>query len=237
LGTSAVQFQAIKIENCKITGGNGGASANCFIRGNRGAAANTQKIGKIEILNSIIHNFGNNGSSNYYTILLDKLQFTELKIEKSTLYNTGAGLISASTVLAGAAPTVSITNSTINGFGGSNRFVLFDANANPIHFTLKNSIIANSPQYAVPTQTNLLRSTGAAVSTSISNSNYFNLYNDQNMATRTKLLIPNYVSLSNNQEIALNWSVSTTDFNLPADSPLRKASAEFTAIGDPRWAY
>jgi hypothetical protein len=46
-----------------------------------------------------------------------------------------------------------------------------------------------------------------------------------------------YVQMSNNQTIDLGWTNATTDFTLPAASPLKTASTTNGPIGDPRWAF
>ncbi|QES88801.1 DUF4957 domain-containing protein [Rhizosphaericola mali] len=226
---SAAIFTTISIDNCTIHG-----AANCLVRGDRGTTANTQQIGTITINNSLIYDIGSNGSSSYYLFNFTKLQFTAINITKSTLYNCGPGLVIASTVLTGTPPSVTIDHTTLNGWGGAAKYLLLDANTNPVNFTLKNSIFANSPKSGTVVAA-ALRSSGSGATTSIANCNYFGLLSA--LSGGTSLTFPTTVSMSSNQSVNLGWTSTTTDFTLPAISTLRAAADDGKSIGDPRWTY
>jgi len=66
---------------------------------------------------------------------------------------------------------------------------------------------------------------------------YNNTFNFTNGTGTTLTLPTTNTSQAGNQTIALGWVVTTTDFTLPANSPLRTASAASAPIGDPRWTY
>ncbi|WP_447642979.1 MULTISPECIES: fibronectin type III domain-containing protein [Chitinophagaceae] len=226
---SAATFTNVDIDNCIVHG-----AANCLLRGDRGSAANTQQIGDMSVRNSLIYDIGSNGGSTYYLFNVSKLQFGTISVSKSTLYNFGPGVVIASTVLTGAAPSVTIDHCTMNGWGGASKYLLLDANANPVNFNLKNSIFANSPK-AGTINANALRSSGSNITTSISNCDYFNLLSA--LSGGSALAFPTTVSMSSNQVLDLGWTTTTTDFALSASSPLRTAGDDGKAIGDPRWTY
>ncbi|KQM79103.1 hypothetical protein ASE74_00570 [Pedobacter sp. Leaf216] len=226
---SAATFTNVVVDNC-ITHG----STTAFLRGDRGTAVRDFKITGIIVNNSVVYDMGLNGSSAYYTFHLNKMQFTNLNISKSTFYNAGPGLVTASTTYTGdVTPTVSITNSTFNGFGGNAKYALLDANANPINFTIVNSILANTPKSGTVNAA-AIRGTGAASTLRISNSNYFNL---SSALTNGTALTFGTATLVSNQSINLGWTAVTTDFTLPAGSPLRTAGSAGGPIGDPKWTY
>ncbi len=226
---AAATFTNIVVDNCIAHG-----STTAFLRGDRGTNAKDFKITGITVNNSVVYDMGANGTSTYYTFNITKLQFNTLTVSKSTFYNCGPGLVLASTVATGdQTPTVSITYSTINGFGGSAKYALLDANTNPINFSVQNSIFANTPKAGTVVAA-AIRGTGTGSSLSISNSNYFNL---STALTGGTALTFGTATLTSNQTIDLGWTAATTTFQLPAGSALRTASNTSTAIGDPRWTY
>ncbi|TBO43196.1 DUF4957 domain-containing protein [Pedobacter kyonggii] len=226
---AAATFTNVVVDNCIAHG-----SVTSFLRGDRGAAARDFKITGITVNNSIVYDMGLNGSSAYYTFHLNKMQFNTLAISKSTFYNAGPGLFTASTTYtADVIPTVAITNSTFNGFGGNAKYALLDANANPINFSILNSIFANTPKSGTVVAA-AIRSTGAGSSIKISNSNYFNLFT---ALTNGTALTFGPATLTSNQSINTDWTAATTDFTLAVGSPLRSAGSNGGAIGDPRWTY
>lgn len=226
---AAATFTNIVVNNCIVHG-----ATTSFLRADRGSAIRDFKISGITVNNSIVYDMGANGSSNYYTFHLNKLEFSTLTVSKSTFYNAGPGLVTASNTLTGAAaPTINISYSTFNGFGGNSKYALLDANANPVNFTLTNSIVANTPKSGT-VQAAALRSSGSGVTTVISYTNMFNL-----SSGTAPLTFPATVTQTSNYSIDLGWSSATVPpaFQLPVGSPLRTASNTSTAIGDPRWTY
>lgn len=226
---SAATFTSVVVDNCIAHG-----STTAFLRGDRGTAARDFKITNITVNNSMVYDMGLNGSSAYYTLHVNKMQFNTIAVSKSTFYNAGPGLVSASTTYTGdVVPTVAVTNSTFNGFGGNAKYALLDASANPIRFTIQNSIMANTPKSGTVNAA-AIRATGAGNTLAISNSNYFNL---SSALTGGTALNFGTAALTSNQTINLGWTPTTTDFTLPAASPLRTAGSTGGAIGDPRWTY
>jgi hypothetical protein len=226
---AAATFTNVVVDNCIAHG-----STTSFLRGDRGTAARDFKITGITVNNSIVYDMGLNGSSAYYTFHVNKMQFNTITISKSTFYNAGPGLVTASTTYAGdVIPTVAITNSTFNGFGGNAKYALLDANANPINFTILNSIFANTPKSGTVNAT-AIRGTGAGSTLKISNSNYFNLFS---ALTGGTALTFGTATLASNQSINTGWTTTTTDFTIAVGSPLRSAGSTGGPIGDPRWTY
>ncbi|SDG09132.1 protein of unknown function [Pedobacter terrae] len=226
---AAATFTNVMVDNCIVHG-----STTSFLRGDRGTAARDFKITAITVNNSIVYDMGANGSSAYYTFHLNKMQFNTLTVSKSTFYNAGPGIVTASTTYAGdVIPTVVIANSTFNGFGGNAKYALLDANANPINFTIVNSILANTPKSGTINAA-AIRATGTGSTLRISNSNYFNL---MSALTGGTALTFGTATLVTNQSINTGWTVTTTDFTLPVTSPLRSAGSTGGPIGDPRWTY
>jgi hypothetical protein len=226
---AAATFTNVVVDNCIAHG-----STTSFLRGDRGTAARDFKITGITVNNSIVYDMGLNGSSAYYTFHVNKMQFNTITISKSTFYNAGPGLVTASTTYAGdVIPTVAITNSTFNGFGGNAKYVLLDANANPINFNISNSIFANTPKSGTVNAA-AIRGTGAGSTLKISNSNYFNLFS---ALTGGTALTFGTATLASNQSINTGWTATTTDFTLAVGSPLRSAGSTGGPIGDPRWTY
>ncbi|MBO9673596.1 MAG: DUF4957 domain-containing protein [Sphingobacteriaceae bacterium] len=226
---AAATFTNVVVDNCIVHN-----ATTAFLRGDRGTAARDFKITGITVNNSIVYDMGANGSSAYYTFHVNKMQFNTLTVSKSTFYNAGPGLVTASTTYTGdVIPTVSITSSTFNGFGGNAKYALLDANTNPINFTIQNSILANTPKSGTVNAA-AIRGTGAGSTLRISNSNYFNLFS---ALTGGTALTFGTATLASNQSINTGWTATTTDFSLPAASPLRTAGSTGGPIGDPRWAY
>jgi hypothetical protein len=226
---SAATFTNVVVDNCIVHG-----STTAFLRGDRGTAARDFKITNITVNNSVVYEMGLNGSSAYYTLHVNKMQFNTIVVSKSTFYNAGPGLVSASTTYTGdVVPSVAITNSTFNGFGGNAKYALLDASANPIRFTIQNSILANTPKSGTVNAA-AIRATGAGSTLAISNSNYFNL---SSALTGGTALTFGTATLTSNQTLNLGWTATTTDFTLPAASALRTAGNNGGAIGDPRWTY
>ncbi|RBQ05759.1 fibronectin type III domain-containing protein [Pedobacter miscanthi] len=226
---SAATFTNLVVDNCIAHG-----STTAFLRGDRGTAAKDFKITGITINNSIVYDMGANGTSTYYTFNITKLQFNTLTVSKSTFYNCGPGLVLTSTAFVGdQTPTVLISYSTINAFGGSAKYALLDANTNPVNFSIQNSILANTPK-AGTVNAAAIRGTGAGSSITISNTNYFNL---NSALTAGTALTFGTATLSVTQQQNLGWTATTTDFTLPVGSTLRTSSTTGTAIGDPRWAF
>ena len=223
----AANFKSILVENAIIHN-----TANCLIRGNRGGN-NAHKIEFIRINNSVAYD---NGSSSYNYIMIDKMEFERLELTNSTFYNTARAFLSWSTNITMAQkPTVLIDMVTINGFGFAGRDnILFDANANPVNFTMQNSILANAPKANATVGTSLVRASGAGSEVRFENNNYFNLTTGATPAV--ELSFPSYVVLTNNKTINLGWTATTTNFSLPASSELRTASKTGGVIGDLRWA-
>jgi hypothetical protein len=204
------------------------------MRANRGAAGGDYTMDNITVKNCIIYDMA---STLGYTFLhLDKLQFNTLSFSKTTMYNIGRELLSCSTTLTSAAPTITFDYCTINNFGASGLYVLMDANANPVKFNITNSILANVPRPAGTVQNVVLRASGAGSATVFNNNNTFNFTNGA--ATPVPLTYPTAnITMIGNQSVVLGWTATTTDFTLPAGSPLRTASNVSTPIGDPRWSY
>ncbi|TCD29520.1 DUF4957 domain-containing protein [Pedobacter psychrodurus] len=226
---AAATFTNVVVDNCIAHG-----STTSFLRGDRGTAPRDFKITGITVNNSIVYDMGLNGSSAYYTFHLNKMQFNTLTISKSTFYNAGPGLVTASTTYTGdVTPTVAVTNSTFNGFGGNAKYALLDANANPINFSILNSIFANTPKSGTVNAA-AIRGTGAGSTLKISNSNYFNLFT---ALTNGTALTFGPATLASNQSINTGWTATTTDFTLAVGSPLRSAGSTGGPIGDPRWTY
>lgn len=226
---AAATFTNIVVDNCIVHG-----STTAFLRGDRGTGARDFKITGITVNNSVVYDMGANGTSTYYTFNITKLQFSTITVSKSTFYNCGPGLVLASTIATGdQTPSVLISNSTINGFGGSAKYALLDANTNPINFSIQNSIFANTPKSSTVVAA-AIRGTGTGSSIAITNSNYFNL---STALTGGTALTFGPAVLTSTQTINLGWTAATNDFTLPVGSALRTAGSTGGAIGDPRWTF
>jgi hypothetical protein len=217
-------FETVTVENSIVHG-----TASALIRGNRGAN-NAYKIDSIRLRNSIFYDHGTGG---FDYILLDKMEFRYLELINSTFYNSGRRMIGwATNFTAPQKPTVLVDHVTVNnlGYGGRDN-LLIDANANPIDYTLSNSIIANSPKPGQTVGNNALRATGVGSNILITNNNMFKLSNGA--ATPADLLFS--FTPVNHKTIDLGWTAATTDFTLPAGHELRTSSTTSGPIGDPRW--
>lgn len=227
----AATFSSIVVDNCNVHN-----LANCIMRANR-AANGDHKINSIKFTNSKAYDISPGAS--YVTFTLEKLEFKTMELSNSTFYNIGRTFISAGTTLPSSAtkPSVLIDQCTFNNFGsgGSNRnYLIIDANANPIDFVLRNSILANSPMTGGAIGNAALRATASTSMVSVTNNNIFKLTNGASPAV--DLTFPNYATPANLKTIDLGWTASTTDFSLPADSDLRTSGTTGGVIGDPRWA-
>ena len=153
----------------------------------------------------------------------------------TTFYNVARAIISwATNMTVPQTPEILIDHSTINnwGFGGRN-YILLDANANKVNFTVQNSIFANTPKPGESVGTTIMRASSESVVV-FRNNDYFNLNGGTD---NTPLSFPDYMQMSDNLQVDLGWTATTTDFSLPSGSPLRTASTTGGPIGDPRWAF
>lgn len=229
----AATFTSIEVTNCVIHN-----MGNCLLRGNR-AAAGDHKIGQMKFRNCLVYDNLNSGTSLYTLFTLDKLQFTRLDITNSTFYNVGQAFISynAATV-SSPIPVVVIDGCTINYLGANTKYVLVDANTNPLDFTMQNSILANSPRTSATVANQVFRGTAASSTLNFSYNNTFKLMNSTT-GTPAALTFPTYayLSMTSNRTIDLGWTYATTDFTLPSGSELRTGGKTGGVIGDPRWAY
>jgi hypothetical protein len=219
-------YTQVRISNCIVH-----AATTSFFRANRGAAAGDYTMNQIIIKNTLVYDIGS--ALNYTCFHLDKLAFNTMQVSKSTFYNIGRQLLTASTVLT-AAPTITFDYCTLNNFGASNLNALLNAGSNPVKYNITNSIVANIPRTGATVKTELMNATGATTAIVFSNSNYFNLTN----GTTTASTFPtSKITMVGNNNINLGWTTSTTDFTLPVNSELRTVSSAGGAIGDPRWVY
>ena len=222
--SEAAEFTSVLVDNCIVHHTN-----NAFMRGNRGGN-NAHKINSIKVNNTIAYA---NGTGSYHYFMLDKMEFKSLEITNSTLYDVARALISwATNITVAQAPDILVEYSTLNSFGfGARNNVIMDANNNIVNFTFRNSIIANTPKPGQEIGTSAMRANSGSL-INFNNNNYFNLNGGNPLAP---LIFPSYVQMSANQTIDLGWTATTTNFSLPADSPLRTASTANGPIGDPRW--
>lgn len=222
-----VNFGNVKINNCIVHG-----STTSFMRANRGAAAGDYKMDQIVLKNSTVYDIGS--TLGYIFFHLDKLQFNSLTVTKSTFYNIGQAFLSCSTVIVGAVPTITVDYCTFNNFGANGRYVFMDANANPVRFSMTNSIIANVPRPTATVNNVTIRANGASSTLVFSHNNTFNFTNGSGVT----LVQPSANTVQvGNQSIGLGWTATETKFTLPLTSPLRTASDLGLPIGDPKWAY
>lgn len=227
----AAMFSSVTVDNCNIHN-----VANCVMRANR-AANGDHKINSIKFTNSKA--FDISPGASYVTFTLEKLEFKTMELSNSTFYNVGRTFISAGTTLPSSAakPSILIENCTFNNFGsgGNNRnYLILDANANPIDFTLRNSILANSPMAGGAIGNAALRATASTATVSVTNNNIFKLTNGASPAV--DLTFPSYATPANQKNIDLGWTAATVDFALPASSELRTSGTTGGPVGDPRWA-
>lgn len=235
---NATVFKSINIENCIIHD----FTTNVF-RGNFGSAANVHRLTSFNISNTVIYGINKTGSNATYTFSIEKLLFNTFSINRSTLYNLGAGLINMSTVLAlDPVPAVTFDYCTINNIGSQGRYVLIDAgSATNLIFNFQNSILANTPLgvggLAVSGTPHQIKNQSAVGN--FTNSNYFGLNTAKVSEGGFKMVLTGLYQFNNN-EIDLGWNAATKDFslkNLPLGSPLLKGSSSGNTVGDPRWAY
>ncbi|WP_158275226.1 DUF4957 domain-containing protein [Pedobacter sp. HMWF019] len=219
---AAANFTTITVDNCYIHGIGTG-----LIRGDR---SSSYTIGAISFRNSLVYDI--TGSSSYYAFHLDKLVFASLTVNQCTFYNITPGLLNCKTTLSAAIPNISFTSSTFNNFGFNSLYVVMNASANPVNFTMKDCILANTPRSG--TVLGVILSTGTGSSGSFTFNNYFNL---KATVGGTDLTIPSTINQTANQTINLGWTIDRTTFELPVGSALRTASSTGGAIGDPRWTY
>ena len=226
-------FADITLDNCVIHD-----FTRCLVLGNTSTTVNTWYFKNFTINNCIIYNIDKAGTSTYYTISLEKTLFNNLNITKSTFYSMGAGMFNMSTALAATTivPTITIDYCTFNNFGGSGKYLLIDALSNKISYTLRNSILANSPQVGSINGT-AFRCTGAGSTLDFLNNNYFQLNSTFGATTPVILTGLNQVScISAN----LGWTSTTTNFSLASlasGNPVFTESTSGNTVGDPRWAY
>lgn len=220
-------FTNITVENCFVHN-----YLNCFIRANRGANGG-HKIGAITVNNCKIYD---NLLTNFYTeFQLTKLQFATLTVSNSTFYNAGQNILEMSTALPAGAPVpvATFNKITVNNFG-ANAKRLFDANTNPVLLTITNSIFGNTPRSGT-LSAELIRATGGGTSVNFSYNNYFKLKNGAGADLSIPASTAALTTQTGNQLIDLLWTAATTEFALPAGSPLLTASSTGGPIGDPRW--
>ncbi len=222
----AAEFTSITVDNCIVHKTN-----NAFMRGNRGSA-NAHKIDFIKVNNTLAYE---NGTGSYHYFMIDKLEFKTLELTNNTFYDIARAFISwATNMTMPAVPQIIINQNTINNYGFSGRNnILIDANANNINATIQNNIIANTPKPGQAIGSSALRAGDNSVVT-FSYNNTFNFNGGDPLAPLT---FPSIVQQSNNLNIDLGWTATTTDFTLPAGSPLRTAGNTGGPIGDPRWAF
>ncbi len=223
--SEASNFTNITVDNCIVT-----FTKNCFMRGNRGGN-NAHKINTIKVNNTIA---SKNGTGSYHYFMIDKLEFQKLELTNNTFYDVARAMISwATNLTVPQVPQIIVANNTINsfGFGGRNN-ILLDANNNNINALFRDNIIANTPKPGESVGTSAMRA-NAASTIEFYHNNYFKFEGGTPLEPIT---FPAYVQLTNNTTIDLGWTASTTDFTLPAGSPLRTGSSTGGPVGDPRWA-
>ncbi len=226
---AAANFTDITVDNCRVHD-----MGNTFMRGNRGSSNGAHKINSITVKNSFVYNCAQI-NTNYSFFQINKLEFGRIDVLNSTLYSIGRAFVDwDANFTINPQPVVNVDHCTINNIGLANMsYILFDVNNNDVRVTLQNSIVGNSP-YPGESVQSLIRADNAQIS--IEYSNYFNLM-DGATPTPAPLDIPTNVVLTGNNMIDLGWDAATTDFTLPAGSPLRTASSTGGVIGDPRWAF
>ncbi|OQP61247.1 hypothetical protein A3860_05920 [Niastella vici] len=219
-------YTQVSVSNCWVHG-----ALTSFMRANRGSAAGDYTMDQILVKNAFVSDIGTNLSYNCFH--LDKLLFKTMTVSKSTFYNVGQSLVTASTVLT-AIPTITFDYCTLNNFGAKNLNPILNAGSNPIKLNITNSIVANIPKASATVKPELINATGAGTAVVFSNSNYFNLTNGSGTASTFPAT---NITMVGNNNINLGWTTTTVDFTLPANSVLRTVSSAGGAIGDPRWTY
>ncbi|MET0635688.1 MAG: DUF4957 domain-containing protein [Chitinophagaceae bacterium] len=224
----AAVFTKLEINNCVIRN-----LGNCLMRANR-AANNDHKIDLIRLNNVRCFNSASI-NTNYGLFTINKLEFRRMELLNSTFYKSGRAFIDwSATIIVTPVPVVLVDQCTINTLGmqNGNKNIVFDANGSVVNLSFQNSIIANTPYPAETSQPAAIR-LGAGSVASFNNNNTFKFTGGG--ATPAALTFPATVTLLNNQELDLGWTDQTTDFNIPAGSPLRTAGVTGGPIGDPRW--
>lgn len=204
-----------------------------FMRANR-AGNNEHKIDLIRVNNTLMRS---HAVANWHVFHIDRCEFKELEITNSTFHAIGSrGFIGWATNMPMTfRPKITVTNVTINGLGSSNRNdSLLDCNNNEVDFTMTNSIVANMPFDGQTVGSRLIRANPNS-QVILANTNLFNLTTGG--ADPQEISIISYVQTSNLLNVNLGWNQSTTDFGLPANSPLRTAATNGGPIGDLRWAF
>lgn len=222
-------YTGVSISNCIVHG-----VTTSFFRANRGSAAGDYTMNQIIVKNTLVYDIGS--ALNYSCFHLDELAFNTMQVSKSTFYNIGRQLLTASTVLP-SIPSITFDYCTFNNFGaGGSINAIMNAGSNPVKLNITNSIVANIPRPGGTVNTAAINATGAGTGIVFSNNNTFNLTNGA--ATPAVLTLPaTNITQVGNQHIDLGWTTGTTDFTLPAGSVLRTVSSAGGAIGDPRWTY
>jgi hypothetical protein len=223
----AATFTTVDVDNCVVRN-----FGNCFLRANR-AANNAHKIETIRVRNSLVSDCRFLNAYTFFT--LDKMEFRTLDLQNSTFNGLGRAIVGwATAITMPFVPTITINQCTINNFGRDGRNNTFvDCISNQVNLTISNSIIANAPYTGQTIGTNLVRASGA-LSAVMRNCNSFAL--STGGATPVDLVWPPVLTQTNNTTINLGWTGATTNFTLPAGSPLRTASTTGGPIGDLRWA-
>ncbi|WP_316748532.1 DUF4957 domain-containing protein [Pedobacter gandavensis] len=165
----------------------------------------------------------------YYLFHLDKLSFKSLKITKSTIYNSSPGLVNCKTTMAGTAPEISISECSINNIGFAGMYTLLIASANPVTFSVRNSIIANAPRSG--TVLGLILASSGAATTTFEYNNTFNLKTSTTNGTDLPLPANAKFGLT----VDPGWNANTTQFYLPSGSALLRSSSGGGQVGDPAW--
>ncbi|WP_207514567.1 DUF4957 domain-containing protein [Longitalea luteola] len=222
-------YTQVTISNCVVH-----AATTSFLRANRGSAAGDYSMNQIIIRNTLVYDIGS--ALNYTCFHLDKLAFNTMHVSKSTFYNIGRQLLTASTVLT-TAPAITFDYCTLNNFGaGGTQYAVINAGSNPVKFNITNSIVANIPRPGGTVRNEAMNATAAGTAIVFSNNNTFNWTNGA--ATPAPLTFPTTnITMVGNNAVDLGWTNTTTDFTLPANSVLRTVSSAGGAIGDPRWTY
>lgn len=219
-GTVAANFKTFHAENSWIHG-----FTTAVLRADRSTLFT---LNDLVVNKCLIYDFA---GANYYLFHLDKLTFKTLKITKSTIFNSSPGLVSCKTTMPGLPAEVTIDACTINNIGYSSMLLLINAVANPITFSMKNSIIANAPRSGAVA--GLIAGTSSSFTTTFENNNTFNLKTSSTNGTD----LPLPATAKQGQTVNPGWNASTTQFILPVGSVLLKSSTDGDALGDPKWTF
>ncbi|PRD46486.1 hypothetical protein [Sphingobacterium haloxyli] len=224
----ATTFSSILVQGCRING-----IGRALVRGSR-AGNREHQIDYIRVENSIVQD----NDQDYALFELQKLQMNRFELVNSTFNRLSTNILRYDTNIGTPEASILIDYCTINAFGNTgNRRPLMDVNT-PADIVVNNSVLANtgwiSPRFTSLSMNNELLRAGNGATARIANTNVFNLLNSA--APREPLNIPSVVVVSNVLSETLPWDLTTSDFTLPANSPLRTASSSAGPIGDPRWA-